>query len=84
MERAGRGYPVTMPSDDEPAVVTPYEDGPLVVRGRFELLDQQGRPIDAGRKTVALCRCGHSASKPFCDSTHKKVRFRAPSGRESG
>lgn len=76
-----------MPSDDEDhmatetAVVTPYEDGPLVVRGRFELLDQQGRPIEAGRKTVALCRCGRSASKPFCDSSHKQAGFRAPSGR---
>ena len=72
-----------MAGDEETAVVTPYEDGPLVLRGRFELLDQQGRPIDAGRKTVALCRCGLSASKPFCDSSHKKAGFRAPSGREN-
>lgn len=71
-----------MRSDAERAVITPYENGPLVVRGRFELLDQQGRPIDAGRKTVALCRCGRSGSKPFCDSSHKKAGFRAPSGRE--
>lgn len=72
-----------MRPDDDPAVITPYEDGPLIVRGRFELTDQQGRPIETGRPTVALCRCGRSGSKPFCDNTHKKVAFRAPSGRAS-
>jgi CDGSH-type Zn-finger protein len=35
--------------------------------------------IEPGRRTVALCRCGRSAIKPFCDGTHKVVRFRAPS-----
>ena len=36
--------------------------------------------IDAGRETVALCRCGKSRLRPFCDGTHKLVRFKAPSG----
>ena len=44
--------------------------------------------IDVGRKTVALCRCGKSRIRPFCDGTHALVRFRAPSeaerGREAG
>jgi CDGSH-type Zn-finger protein len=60
--------------------VTPYEDGPLLVRGAFELRTQDGELIDPGRGTVALCRCGLSAIKPFCDGTHKVGRFRAPSG----
>lgn len=64
------------------AVITPYVDGPLVVRGDFRLEDQDGRPIDAGRRTVALCRCGGSATKPFCDSTHKRTGFRAAGGRQ--
>ena len=62
--------------------ITPYRDGPLLVRGDFELLDQDGRPIEPGRDTVALCSCGKSRLRPFCDGSHKLVRFRAPSGRE--
>lgn len=70
-------------TEAEPAaVITPYRDGPLLVRGAFRLVDQNGVEIDGGRRTVALCRCGRSASKPFCDGSHKAVRFSAPSGRE--
>lgn len=70
--------------DDEPAraTVTPYEDGPLLIRGDFELRAQNGEPIDARRGTVALCRCGKSAIRPFCDGTHKLIGFRAPGGPE--
>lgn len=66
----------------EPATVTPCEDGPLLLRGAFALVTQDGSAIDPGRATVALCRCGKSAIKPFCDGTHKAIGFRAPSGRE--
>lgn len=65
-----------------PARITPYRDGPLLVRGDFELVDQDGNPIDTGRDTVALCRCGRSRIRPFCDGSHQLVRFSAPSGRE--
>ncbi|SCL35790.1 Zn-finger domain of CDGSH type-containing protein [Micromonospora nigra] len=67
-----------MQADDEPtgATITPYEDGPLLVRGDFTLVTPDGQPIDARRRTVALCRCGKSALKPFCDGTHKAVNFR--------
>ncbi len=64
--------------------ITPYRDGPLLVRGDFRLQDQDGNEIDPGRDTVALCRCGKSRMRPFCDGSHKLVGFRAPSGRESG
>ena len=67
---------------DAEVVITPYRDGPLLVRGPFELRDQDGRAIDAGRETVALCRCGKSRVRPFCDGSHKLVRFQAPSGAE--
>ena len=70
--------------DMQPARITSYRDGPLLVRGPFVLEDQDGNPIDAGRDTVALCRCGKSRMRPFCDGSHKLVRFRAPSGAESG
>jgi CDGSH-type Zn-finger protein len=59
-----------------PATVTPYEDGPLLLRGEFELRTPDGERIDPGRDTVALCRCGLSAVKPFCDGTHKVSKFR--------
>ena len=68
---------------DEHATITPYRDGPLLVRGPFRMMDQDGREIDIGRRTVALCRCGKSRMRPFCDGTHKVVRFSAPSGAES-
>lgn len=59
------------------AILTPYEDGPLLVRGDFELRTHDGELIEPGRRTVALCRCGLSAAKPFCDGTHKVGKFRA-------
>ena len=62
------------------AVVTVYEDGPLIVRGDFAVTTQDGRPIPAGRRTVAFCRCGRSAIKPFCDGSHTRIGFRAPGG----
>ena len=65
-------------------VITPYRDGPLIVRGPVRLSDQDGNEIEAGRETIALCRCGKSRMRPFCDGTHKLVRFRAPSGAEAG
>jgi CDGSH-type Zn-finger protein len=67
---------------DDVAVITPYRDGPLLVRGPFRLADQDGREIEIGRDVVALCRCGKSRLRPFCDGTHKTVRFSAPSGAE--
>jgi CDGSH-type Zn-finger protein len=74
------------PADGGPAAgqgggttITPYRDGPLLVRGDFRLVDTDGQEIDPGRRTVALCRCGKSGIKPFCDGTHKVAGFRAGS-----
>ena len=67
-------------SRQDPALITPYRDGPLLVRGPFRLADQDGREIEIGRETIALCRCGRSRTKPFCDGTHKLAGWRAPSG----
>jgi CDGSH-type Zn-finger protein len=66
----------------EPARITAYRDGPFLVRGPVELLDQDGNAIAVDRETVALCRCGKSRLRPFCDGTHRIVRFQAPSGAE--
>ncbi|QDU28700.1 Iron-binding zinc finger CDGSH type [Anatilimnocola aggregata] len=49
------------------------EHGPLVVTGDVKLVDAAGNPIEipAGKPNVALCRCGASLNKPFCDGAHK-------------
>lgn len=62
--------------------ITPYRDGPLIVRGPFLLTDQEGAEIAVGRDPVALCRCGKSRMRPFCDGSHQIVRFGAPSAAE--
>jgi CDGSH-type Zn-finger protein len=59
--------------------ITPYRNGPYLVRGPFTLVDQDGNEI-VKRRVVALCRCGRSQMRPFCDGTHKTTRFRAESG----
>jgi CDGSH-type Zn-finger protein len=65
------------------STITPYEDGPLIVRGDFVLQTPDGAVIEPGRPTIALCRCGRSAIKPFCDGTHKATGFRASANRET-
>jgi CDGSH-type Zn-finger protein len=64
------------------ASITPYPNGPYLVRGDFELTDREGRPIEVRRATIALCRCGRSRTRPFCDGSHKLTGFRATSGAE--
>jgi CDGSH-type Zn-finger protein len=63
-------------------MIVPYRDGPYLVRGPASLRDQDGRPIAVTRRTVALCRCGKSRMRPFCDGTHRVVGFSAPSHAE--
>lgn len=57
--------------------ITVLDNGPYLVKGPVLLLDAEGNEFHAERATVALCRCGESANKPFCDGTHAKVGFRA-------
>lgn len=54
------------------ARITVYPDGPLIVRGDFVLDEVDGATIATGR-TIALCRCGRSATKPLCDGSHNVV-----------
>jgi CDGSH-type Zn-finger protein len=60
-----------------PPTITAYPDGPLIVRGDVELRTVDGELIPQRDGPVALCRCGLSSIKPFCDSTHKRSKFRA-------
>ncbi len=56
------------------ASITLNKNGPYHVKGDIEITDAEGNVIEAGPE-FWLCRCGHSATKPFCDGTHKKVGF---------
>jgi len=49
------------------------DNGPLIVQGEFQLIDAQGNEVPV--KKAALCRCGGSTTKPFCDGTHSKIGF---------
>jgi CDGSH-type Zn-finger protein len=55
------------------------ENGPLLITGAVKLLDHQGNEftIPPGKDTVALCRCGQSKNRPFCDGAHKQCGFMA-------
>lgn len=58
--------------------ITVCQDGPLLVRGPVPITRTDGGPVEATRRTIALCRCGRSGTKPHCDGTHHKVGFTAP------
>jgi len=52
------------------------KNGPYIVTGEVELIDTDGNKFPA-EKRMALCRCGASTEKPFCDGTHSKIGFKA-------
>jgi len=57
-------------------VIKPFENGPLLLQGNVTVIAGSGREAWHGTKT-ALCRCGASSNKPFCDGTHKTIGFQA-------
>jgi CDGSH-type Zn-finger protein len=52
------------------------KNGPYIVNGRVDLKDDDGNAYPP-KDRVALCRCGASTTKPFCDGTHSKIGFQA-------
>jgi CDGSH-type Zn-finger protein len=52
------------------------KNGPYIVTGPVELKDSEGNKYP-GEERMALCRCGASTTKPFCDGTHSKIGFQA-------
>ncbi len=54
--------------------VVPAKDGPLMVHGNLEIVSGTGHTVNRVTKT-ALCRCGHSKNKPYCDGTHVQIDF---------
>jgi len=61
----------------EPLLVRCRENGPFVIQGTFKLVDHLGNEfmLPTGKEHVALCRCGHSGNKPFCDGAHRQCGF---------
>ena len=56
--------------------ITPTDSGPYLVAGRVAVRDPEGNEYEVG-ETIALCRCGQSSRKPFCDGTHERANFAA-------
>lgn len=59
----------------DPPVIEAQPDGPLYVYGRVRIVKQDGEERELPR--AALCRCGESNNKPFCDNMHRRVGFRS-------
>lgn len=56
--------------------ITVRANGPYKVVGPARIVDPDGRElVPPEGKAIALCRCGHSQTKPFCDASHKRVEF---------
>jgi CDGSH-type Zn-finger protein len=78
---AATGEPPTgkadmLPVRNGPLTIDPLTDGPLQVRGNLEITSGTGRVV-ARVVQARLCRCGGSATKPFCDNTHARIGFKS-------
>lgn len=58
-------------------IIRALKNGPYLVQGQIELLDTAGNKLKTEKGSIALCRCGASSTKPFCDGTHSKIGFQA-------
>ena len=56
--------------------IQPSDNGPLLIRGPVRLVDAEGNeyPVNGN---IALCRCGASQNKPFCDGSHRRIGFQS-------
>ena len=63
----------------DPVKIRLRDNGPLVVEGKIVLTDADGNeyPISPDKPAVALCRCGASQNRPFCDGAHNRANFEA-------
>lgn len=85
-ESGGSRPPRVLPEDA--VTIRCRQDGPLVVEMptgtgfhglTLRVTDHEGQPfpLPTGKRAVALCRCGHSGTRPFCDGSHKTCGFQA-------
>ncbi len=68
-------------NNDNPVTIKPAENGPYIVQGLENFSNKNGA-IEC-KATIALCRCGQSANKPYCDGAHSKVGFSSDNGLKS-
>lgn len=64
-------------------VIEERENGPLVIKGLTSMTDADGNAVEV-KPVMALCRCGASKSKPFCDGSHNEIGFQSRGGEASG
>ncbi|MCA9100365.1 MAG: CDGSH iron-sulfur domain-containing protein [Planctomycetales bacterium] len=59
--------------------ITCRNNGPFLVEGSFEVVDADGNafPLNPDKPAIALCRCGASENRPFCDGSHRTIGFDA-------
>ncbi len=72
----GKEDAVALEARDGELAIKPIKDGPLMVSGNLEIVAGSGRKITTGKR-FAMCRCGASKNKPFCDGSHKEIGFEA-------
>ncbi len=58
-------------------VIQMLKNGPYLVGGEIEIKDAEGKSVAVKKDANALCRCGASAARPFCDGAHVKAGFKA-------
>ncbi len=63
----------------EPTLIRCRENGPLLIQIPVKIIDHLGNEfaIPLGKENIALCRCGQSKNKPFCDGSHRQCGFQA-------
>ena len=62
----------------EKVTIRATPNGPYLVEGDIDLFDTGGTSVSTeGRTKIALCRCGASSNKPFCDGSHSRIGFQA-------
>jgi len=61
--------------NDNKTVITILPDGPYLIDGNFKVIDNEGNQVIC-KDSIALCRCGVSKKKPFCDGAHNHVNFK--------
>jgi CDGSH-type Zn-finger protein len=56
--------------------IEPLKNGPVIIKGKLSLKSANGEQ-ELEKEMIALCRCGASTKKPFCDGSHSKIDFEA-------
>lgn len=74
MNKTGLPLPEDRGNSNQQVALSFTKNGPIVVEGDVELLMPDGDRV-VRKKRTALCRCGASQNKPFCDGSHKKINF---------